>query len=427
MIIYSEVKKTGFLFMLLIFLGCLAGCGQKNEVVNYETQPMASQKLTFFGNKHEAANVEVIEEIMTNFMEVNQDVVVSYESIKGSEYYDALQNRESTGHLDDIFMVNHDVVLSFSANDSLADLTDLLANINFSDSILSQMQSPDGKIYWLPTTVSAFGLYCNLDLLEQHGQKVPTNLGEWQAVCDYFVEQGITPIVANNDISLKTLVLAHGFYPLYQDNKQAEAFVKLNSGEARLSDYLADGLALARDFCDKGYINAGLALQTNRTSDDLSEFVQGETPFMLTGVWAAGRVKGMEPGFDFKVVPYPVLPDGAVLVINPDIRLSVSAQSTNQELAKQFLAYFMQPENLRQLADNQASFSPLLDEYMPSLSEIHDIVFSYRNQAAVIGADSQIKFPIWNIMDDAVEELLFGKDLTEIMQNMDDRALVVYQ
>lgn len=260
MIIYSEVKKTGFLFMLLILLGCLAGCGQKNEVVNYETQPMASQKLTFFGNKHEAANVEVIEEIMTNFMEVNQDVVVSYESIKGSEYYDALQNRESTGHLDDIFMVNHDVVLSFSANDSLADLTDLLANINFSDSILSQMQSPDGKIYWLPTTVSAFGLYCNLDLLEQHGQKVPTNLGEWQAVCDYFVEQGITPIVANNDISLKTLVLAHGFYPLYQDNKQAEAFVKLNSGEARLSDYLADGLALARDFCDKGYINAGLAL-----------------------------------------------------------------------------------------------------------------------------------------------------------------------
>ena len=301
------------------------------------------------------------------------------------------------------------------------------AFINFSDSILSQMQSSDGKIYWLPTTVSAFGLYCNLDLLEQHGQKVPTNLGEWQAVCDYFVEQGITPIVANNDISLKTLVLAHGFYPLYQDNKQAEAFVKLNSGEARLSDYLADGLALARDFCDKGYINAGLALQTNRTSDDLFEFVQGETPFMLTGVWAAGRVKGMEPGFDFKVVPYPVLPDGAVLVINPDIRLSVSAQSTNQELAKQFLAYFMQPENLRQLADNQASFSPLLDEYMPSLSEIHDIVFSYRNQAAVIGADSQIKFPIWNIMDDAVEELLFGKDLTEIMQNMDDRALLVYQ
>lgn len=100
---------------------------------------------------------------------------------------------------------------------------------------------------------------------------------------------------------------------------------------------------------------------------------------------------------------------------------------TNQELAKQFLAYFMQPENLQQLADNQASFSPLLDEYMPSLSEIHDIVFSYRNQAAVIGADSQIKFPIWNIMDDAVEELLSGKDLMEIMQNMDDRALVVYK
>ena len=44
--------------------------------------------------------------------------------------------------------------------------------------------SDEGEIYWVPTTVSAFGLYCNLDLLEENDQKVPETLPEWEAVCD---------------------------------------------------------------------------------------------------------------------------------------------------------------------------------------------------------------------------------------------------
>lgn len=421
-------KSRNYLFVLLLLITfILAGCGRKNVVVNYETQQIASQQLTFFGYKHEAVNVEVIEDIMTAFMSDNPDVLVSYESIKGNSYFDALKNRLSSGHLDDVFMVNHDVVLDFAENNSLADLSDLLPDINFSENIRGQLASADGKIYWLPTTVSAFGLYCNLDLLAQHGQKVPTNLGEWQAVCDYFVAQGITPIVANNDISLKTLVLAHGFYPLYQEGRQAEAFARLNSGEAKLSDYLADGLLLVKNFCDWGYVDAAKALNTEKTSDDLAEFVQGEAPFMLTGAWAAGRVKGMEPDFAFKVVPYPILADGSVLIITPDVRLSVSAQCYNPDLAKQFVAFFMQKENLLPLANNQASFSPLNDEYMPSLTEIHDIVRCYRTQVSVMAADSQIEFPVWNILQNTVQELLAGEDLAQLTQNMDSAALAFCQ
>lgn len=356
-------------------------------------------------------------------MEENKEVTISYESIKGDDYFSALKNREQARKLDDIFMVNHDTILEFSKNDSLADLTELAENIPFSESVKAQMRSLDGKIYWMPTIVSAFGLYCNMDILEKHGQKIPKTLNEWKAVCDYFVSHNITPIIANNDISLKTLAIAKGFYPLYKEGKQAQIFENINNGKEKLSTYLSEGFALAKEFCTKGYIDAKKTLETKSTSDDLAEFVKGESPFMLTGAWAAGRVKNMNPDFAFQVVPYPILENGSVLVINPDVRLSVSAKGKNTELAKDFISYFFKEENIWRFADNQSSFIPLDNKRKPSLNEIQDIVTSYWTQTCVIGTDSHIQFPIWDITMNVSRKLLKNEDITELMQWMDEQVI----
>lgn len=145
--------------------------------------------ITFFGNKYETENVIVIEEIITGFMKENPDVRVSYESLKGTEYYDALSKRMEAGKGDDIFMVNHDAVLELRDKGQLADLSAVSTLSNYTESMLSQMED-DGEIYWLPTTVSVFGLYCNMDLLKEHKQKIPENLGEWEDTCGYFFFTG---------------------------------------------------------------------------------------------------------------------------------------------------------------------------------------------------------------------------------------------
>lgn len=414
--------RPGRLFAAVVAAASiLSGCGARNEVNDQEVGPQAVHVLDFFGNKYEAANVLVIEEILNGYMEEHADVRISYESLKGADYYAALASREKNGELDDIFMVDHDTVLAFVEHDRLADLTKLCADIPFSESMKSQMLSADGKIYWLPTTVSAFGLYCNMDLLDAHGQKLPTNLGEWEDVCQYFVSQGITPIVANNDISLKTLAIAKGFYPVYRDGRQEEVFARLNSGEEALSTYLEDGFALVRDLCEKGYVDAQAALKTEKTSDDLEAFVRGETPFMLTGVWAAERVKGMEPGFSFQIIPYPILEDGSVLVVNPDVRLAIAADGQEEALAEDFAAYFFKGENIRRFADNQSSFSPLKDTYEPAAKELRMIVEHYQDpdKLQVIGSDSRILFPIWKITAEASKKILSGQDLKEVLEQMD--------
>lgn len=354
-------------------------------------------------------------------MEENPDIYISYESLKGNDYYDALMKRMETGNGDDIFMVNHDTALQLEEEGKLCELSGLSTIPDFTVRILDQM-SDEGEIYWVPTTVSAFGLYCNLDLLEENGQKVPETLPEWEAVCDYFMGMGITPVIANNDISLKTLAIGRSFYCLYQEGSQKEVFGRINRGEESLGEYLKDGFSVAEAFLKKGYINSEEALVTKKTSEDLELFAQGNAPFMLTGGWAADRVKIMAPELRFTVVPYPVLEQGSVLVINADTRIAVNEDSQYKEEAKKFVEYFTGQENIRKFADNQCSFSPLTGGAPASSKEIQPLIDMYQEERTVIGADSELKVPIWDLTAECAVKLLSGEELPEVLEWLDEQA-----
>ncbi|QNM04809.1 ABC transporter substrate-binding protein [Qiania dongpingensis] len=415
-------RLTGALLVLSFLILVSAGCGSKNRVMNYENpEDREITTITFFGNKYEPENVAIIEEIISDFMTENPDIRVSYESLKGSGYYEALRKRMASGKGDDVFMVNHDVLLELEGKGQVADLSGLSTLEEYTDLMRSQMDE-NGKVTWVPTTVSAFGLYCNLDLLKEHGQKVPGNLGEWEAACEYFVKQGITPVIANNDISIKTLAIGRGFYPVYREGRQAEVFERLNGGQEKLSGYLTEGFSVAEELLLCGYIDAEKALDTEKTSDDLQEFAEGESPFMLTGAWAAGRVKGMNQKLTFEVAPLPVLEDGALLVINADTRLSVNAGSEHPDAAMRFVEYFTKAGNIQKFADEQSSFSPLAGGSASAVKEIRPLVSCYEAGRTVIGTDSHLELPIWDLTAEASKRLLSGETLENVMEWMDRQA-----
>lgn len=417
--IKEKIKRYAILSAALFALG---GCGGQNPVVNYPDSPGNSTTITFFGNKYEPENVTVIESILSGFMEENPGIRVSYESLKGNDYYDALKKRMATGKGDDVFMVNHDVLLELEAKGQVADLSGLSTLSDYTDRMRSQMEEDEGKVYWMPTTVSVFGLYCNIDLLKEHRQGIPRNLGEWQATCAYFVSKGITPIIANNDISLKTLAIGKSFFAVYQENRQKELFDRLNRGDGRLSEFLAPGFALAANFIEKGYVDAEKALETQKTSGDLQAFLEGRSPFMLTGAWAAGRVKAMQPSFAFQVEPLPLLEDGALLVINADTRLSVNANSAHPEAAMKFVEYFTQAKNIQIFADQQSSFSPLKGGSPSSVEEIRPLTACYQAGRTVIGTDGLLNLPIWELTAEASQKLLSGEPLETVMDWIDQQA-----
>ena len=385
-------KRTAALILAAGIL-VTAGCSRERKEAS----------LTMSGNKSETASAEVIEDILADYMEEHSDTSVSYEERENYDYYDMWQNREDTGQLDDIILTGRDTARKLTGSGGLEDMAGFVRDLPFPQNMKEQMKSRGRRICRIPLTLSSFGMYCNLKILQEHGQKVPGTLEEWVDICEYFKTCGITPVIANNDTSITTMVLAKSLYPLYKSG-------------------VMEGFTLARDFCTRGYIDRKKALETEPLSDDLEEFVKGESPFMLTGTEAAEEVKAMNPGFEFKVVPYPVLEEGSVLIVNPGDWLSIPAEGKNTERAKEVVRYILKEENMKKLADVRGSFSPLADQQQPEMEEIRDIVESYETEVVVIAEDINAVFPMWDITGEAVGRLLEDEDLDLLMEWMNEQA-----
>ncbi len=421
----NEMRKKVFAILLAgsICMLSLAGCsGKVNKVQVVEKGTQETVTLTFFGNKADESNVHVIEQIMSEFMTEHPDIVITYESIKGADYYETLMKRMETGNGDDIFMVDHDSTITLHKEGKLADLTGLSTIDRYMEDMKEQFICEDG-IYWLPTTVSAFGLYCNMDMLKEHHQTVPTNWKEFEAVCDYFVEEGITPVVANNDISLKTLVIGASYYEQYQSGQAERFFTDLNSGKIGFGESLSKGISLVDKMLQKKYVDADDTQNTQKTSDDLEDFAKGEYPFMLTGVWASDRLKSdYHAKFNYEVDPLPILEDGSLVVVNPDTRLAVNADSKYPDEAKLFVDYFTQTENLHAFCEDQCSISPLKDGESSSAKEIQQVIQCYQEGRIVIGGDYRLNLPIWHLAKNATQKLLDGISKTEVQKELDEEA-----
>ena len=420
------MRKKAFTILLVesMLLLSLTGCSDKTlnkvEVVEKGTQETVT--LTFFGNKADESNVHVIEKIMSEFMTEHPDIVITYESMKGTDYYDILMKRMETGNGDDIFMVDHDSTITLQEEGKLKDLTGFSTIDRYTEDMKEQFIYEDG-IYWLPTTVSAFGLYCNMDMLKEHNQTVPTNWKEFEAVCDYFVEKEITPVVANNDISLKTLAIGASYYGQYQNGQSGQLFTDLNSGKIGFGESLSVGISLVDEMLQKKYVDADTAKDTQKTSDDLEIFAKGENPFMLTGVWASNRLKSdYYAEFSYEVAPLPILEDGSLVVVNPDTRLAVNADSKYPDEAKLFVDYFTQAENLHEFCEDQCSISPLKDGESSSAKEIQQVIQCYQEGRIVIGGDYRLNLPIWDLTKNAAQKLLNGNSKTDVLKELDEEA-----
>ena len=396
------------------------GCQNQSENIVIENNEEEIVNLKFYGYKQEAINVVAIEEILQDYMNENPNVRITYESVKGVEYFEVLEKRLKSGNYDDIFMIDEDNLQKLKKESYFEDLSQLSTISNFSQKVLDQMKESDGKIYYVPSTISAFGLYCNMDMLKEHKQEVPTNEKELMEVCQYFVDQGITPIIANNDISLKTIAIAKALYPIYQTDNSDELIESMNQDKQVFSNYMKTGYEYVEKMIKNQYIDATQTLKTEKTKDDLVQFGKGENPFMLTGAWASVRVQAAKPDFQFEVHPYPILEDGSMLVTNIDTRLCVNAKGKHVEEAKKFIEYITQDDVMWKFVNSQCSFSPLKETRVADDKTIQPLSPYLNDRDSMIGTDSRLKYPIWTLTRKGIQKLLKGEDIDSALKVIED-------
>lgn len=381
--------------------GCAGLLKRRGAAVDEGTQTGQPEiNLSYMGYKSETLNVKAIENAIEGFMSEHPECSVSYEGVKGTPYWETLEKKNESGQLDDLFMVDHDRVLKLEEQNKLENLSDIESVSNYGMYASSQFTNKDGSVYFLPTCIITYGLYCNIDLLRKNGFEPPKNLNEFTEICDYFLSEGVTPIIANNYASIRTLIVAKGMYSVYQNENYGKQIEKFNTGEEDIVEALKPGVELAESFISKGRIDGAETLRTTQTDGDLELFAKGDRPFMLTGTWASPRLSGeYELDFEYEIYPYPVLDDGSVLVMDIATCVSVNADGENKDMAKAFVEYMTRPDVIWDYCDSQSSFSPLSgDGRLPSDKALAPQLPYLSNGRSVIGSNYNLELPL----DDAL-------------------------
>lgn len=431
MIKYLDYGGRKGLIAIVLLLCAAAAAGfwlirdsRPGKVIMSDDSPLREagiKRLTFFGFKAGEDTLTAIENVLRGFMALHPEIVISYEGMRGEPYWQTLNQRVETRSLDDMAMLHHDYILNLERKGNLEDMRHFAGLDNYQAAMARQFTNEDGSIYFLPTSISTYNLFVNEDLLKKHDLKPPKNLAEFSEICEYFASMGVTPIIANNFASPRFLMVAKGLFPVYQNENPQAIIEKFNSGEADLAETLRPGLELLAMMRDMGWINAKEVLETSHGSEDLRMFAKGERPFLISGGWTSPRLAAMEPAFEFSAHPFPILEDGAVLILNADTCVSINSDTDYPEEARIFMEYLIKPDVLWKYCDAQSSFTPLKNGAPPSDKALAPVVEYLHNGRNVIGSDHMLNLPLDSALRECGNAILQGASVEEAMSMLADR------
>ena len=215
----------------------------------------------------------------------------------------------------------------------------------------------DGKIYNIPYTANAYGIYYNKDKFKELGLKVPETWEEFEELVDTIVAKGETPFaIAGAD----TWTL-NGYHQL--------ALATSTGGGKEANDYLrfskpnaikSSDSVLKADFRLLDLFRKKGAMQTNWQgagyTDVVGAFARGDALMTPNGSWAITAINAQDPKFNVGTFPFPGKQKGQSLTIGAgDLAWSISSSSKHKKEANAFVEYMSRPEVMQKYYDVDGS------------------------------------------------------------------------
>ena len=213
------------------------------------------------------------------------------------------------------------------------------------------------KIYNIPYTANAYGIYYNKDKFKELGLKVPETWEEFEELVDTIIAKGETPFaIAGAD----TWTL-NGYHQLALatstgGGKEANDYLRFSKPNAiKSSDSVPkDDFRLLDLFRKKG------AMQTNWQgagyTDVVGAFARGDALMTPNGSWAITAINAQDPKFNVGTFPFPGKQKGQSLTIGAgDLAWSISSSSKHKKEANAFVEYMSRPEVMQKYYDVDGS------------------------------------------------------------------------
>ena len=165
----------------------------------------------------------------------------------------------------------------------------------------------DGKVYQLPYTNACSVLYCNTELFEKYGVKIPETWDELIEAVKAFKAAGVTPMALGGGDKWPTNMYTDIITLRFVGDAAARAcYYKTEGATFKTQDWL-DGMSAFKELIDLGAFPDD-AISLTRDESEVP-FFNGEIPMYVYGQWFSGSLSE-EMQQKVKAVKFPAVGKG---------------------------------------------------------------------------------------------------------------------
>jgi multiple sugar transport system substrate-binding protein len=330
----------------------LSGCAGFSKSGGSSTQSKAGTlRFTTWGSDAEAA---AFKQLASAFEAKNKGAKVRLQIVPYGEMFTGIDAQIQSGTAPDVFRVDYGTLGIYSSKGALHDLTSSLDDSLTSDLIPALLQAVtfEDKVYGVPQETDTTAVLYRPDLLEKAGvTDVPTSLDTAWTWAEF------------GDVADKLKAsLDPSVFPFTYDWQELGAFRWLTwlfeAGGRLLEDDLttpavdsAEGrkaLDFTTSFFEKGWVPKNTSVKGATFPD--AAFTAGRVAMAFAGNFLLpGIADGVKDKFDWKVTYQPR--DARASSDLGGNALVATEESKNHDLAAEFLAFMVEPDNMRSFCE----------------------------------------------------------------------------
>ena len=333
----------------------VTGCGGSSD--GDSSAKGGKTELELFSSK--AENKDVLQQLVDKFNEAHEDVTIKITA--PADAGTVLKTRMAKNDMPDIVMMGGDNnYTEVESAGMLVDLSDQDYISNIQDSYMQMVydvnKDKEEKAYGVPYATNASGVIYNVDKFEELGLEIPKTWDEFIDVLDQIKDAGEQPLLMTYKDAWTSLCPWNSMAPDLQPDGFTDDRKEGKTTFAGTHEEIVEKYLTLLDYAHDDFM--GL------TYDDGNKaFANGDAVMIINGNWAINQYKNANADINVNMFALPASNDESKNYVTSgvDVLMGVCKDSANEDMAKEFVSFMMEPENAQTYIDDQFAFSAIKD------------------------------------------------------------------
>jgi raffinose/stachyose/melibiose transport system substrate-binding protein len=301
----KSFAKIGSVFLAVSLVAGLSACSPASSSANPASASNQKVTLTFWNNYTNDPQ-HIMADTITEWNTKNPNIQINASATENNAYKLKIKTAIAAGNAPDIIytwaggftqpfvQANKILALDSYLNDGTKDkmLTGALTNITY-----------DGKVYGLTYNQQAGALYCNTQLFDKNGVKIPTTFDELLAAVKTFKSKGVTAMTVGEKDEWPGMWY-FDMIALRETGAQM-SLDALNKKASYNQAPFADAAGKLQDLVKAGAFSANVLSETRDQS--VAEFTQGKIPMYFSGNFDASMIDASSLKGHVTAVKFPTI------------------------------------------------------------------------------------------------------------------------